>query len=34
MENVEVPYKFLTKSNTRYSIDFGDYTLEIKVVPE
>ena len=34
MENVEVPYKFLTKSNTHYSIDFGNYTLEIKVSPE
>ena len=34
MENIEIPYKFLTKSNTHYSIDFGNYTLEIKVVPE
>jgi len=34
MENIEIPYEFLTKSNTHYSIDFGNYTLEIKVTPE
>ena len=34
MEEVEVPYKFLTKSANKYSIDFGDYTLEISVTPE
>ena len=33
-EEVDVPYKFLSKSANKYSIDFGDYTLEVSVTPE
>jgi hypothetical protein len=34
MEEVNTPYKFISKTNNSYSIDFGDYSLEITVTPE